>query len=137
MPVAVLLCVFTHPTHQGKQSFMNTEVSSGRVRQNKNKSSGGIPLTAFMAGLVLLSSGASHAADSPAANAGAAGDGPASAASTADGSVAELQAEVARLKKALEKSQKELAEQQGGTYRSEPVKDAELITMNRPEMTPR
>ena len=92
---------------------MNTEVSSGRVRQNKNKSSGGIPLTAFMAGLVLLSSGASHAADSPAANAGAAGDGPASAASTADGSVAELQAEVARLKKALEKSQKELAEHLG------------------------
>jgi len=30
-----------------------------------------------------------------------------------------------------------LAEQQGGTYHSEPVKDAELITMNRPEMTTR
>ena len=92
---------------------MNTEVTSGRVRHNKNKLHGGIPITAFMAGLVLLSSGVSHAADGAAASAGAGGDGPASAASTADPSVAELQAEVAQLKKALEKSQKELAEQQG------------------------
>jgi len=102
---------------------MNTEVASGRVSHNKNKLSGGTSITALMAGLVLLSSGASHAADAPAANAGAAGDGPASAASTADGSVAELQAEVARLKKALEKSQKELAEQQGKQPAAENVPD--------------
>ncbi|MDR3414751.1 MAG: TonB-dependent receptor [Nevskia sp.] len=92
---------------------MNTEVTSGRVRHNKNKLPGGIPITAFMAGLALLSSGVSHAADGAAANAGAAGDALAPAIPTGDGSVAELQAEVARLKKALEKSQKDLAEQQG------------------------
>lgn len=80
---------------------MNTEVPSGRIHHDQKKLSRRIPITAFLTSAALLSPGLSHAAD------GAAG------APAADRTVVELQAEVVQLKKALEKSQRELAEQQG------------------------
>ena len=88
---------------------MNTAVGSGRIGHDKKKSSSRIPLTAFMTGLALLSPALSHAADGAAADNGQPSAAPAADATT----VPELQAEVAKLKKALEQSQRELAEQQG------------------------
>jgi len=99
-----LLALRLHPhLHQGKQSFMNTEVPSGRLRHDKkkNKSSRRIPIIALVTGLALLSPGLLHAADAR--------------------SQAEIQADIDRLKQLLEKDQQELAAQNG----TEPPADAQ------------
>lgn len=91
---------------------MNKEVPSGRVRHASKKSSGRFPLSALAMGLALLYPGLSHAAGDAAANSssGQAGQG---SAVNGDETVAGLKAQVEKLKKALEKTQQELAAKGG------------------------
>ncbi|MDB5977191.1 MAG: TonB-dependent receptor [Nevskia sp.] len=92
---------------------MNTEVPSGHIHHDKKRPSRRISLSAFLTGVALLSPGLSHATDGAPAGKDVSGAGQYAGATAADPAVVELQAEVAQLKRALEKSQRELAEQQG------------------------
>jgi iron complex outermembrane recepter protein len=94
---------------------MNTQAPSGRNRHQEKKSALRLPITAFVTSLALVSpcllraaeaAGPAGAADATSGDSEHSSDG-----TTASPSVAELQAENARLKKALEAAQQQLTKQ--------------------------
>jgi iron complex outermembrane receptor protein len=99
--------------------FMNTQVPAKHTRHSGKKSSRGLPITAVVTSLALASPGLIRATEAG-GPAGSTDNNSGNSQHSADGTttgptVAELQAENARLKQALEAARQQLASQKGAT----------------------
>lgn len=103
---------------------MSTKVHSRHPGRGKSRSSRGLPISACVTGLALLAPGLSQAAAAGASDAPSNSSAPEASSSSDSTTLADLKAENARLKQALEAARQQLAAQQGAQSASAPPPSA-------------